>query len=301
MSAGSKTEGEGGGRRRGLAKGLSALLGDAAGEVLSEPGEATPRALPIEFLRPSRLQPRRRFDEDEIKALAESIRTHGVLQPLVVRSDSEVSGSYEIVSGERRWRAAQIVQLHEIPVVVRELGDKEVLEVALIENIQRENLTPLEEAEGFQRLIDDFGHSQEALGRAVGKSRSHVANMLRLLGLPDALKTLLDEGQLSAGHARALLGAPEPEVLAREVLRRGLNVRETERLVRARAAPRRARAKSGDEAGDADLRALERRIGDRLGLAVRLRHKGPGGRIEIEYRSQDQLDDLLRRLGCDED
>ncbi len=301
MSADTKPGGEGGGRRRGLAKGLSALLGDAAAEVLAEPGEATPRAVPIEFLRPSRLQPRRRFDGDEIKALAESIRAHGVLQPLVVRADPEVSGSYEIVSGERRWRAAQIVQLHEIPVVVRELDDKEVLEVALIENIQRENLTPLEEAEGFQRLIDEFGHSQEALARAVGKSRSHVANMLRLLGLPDAIKAMLDEGALSAGHARALLGAPDPEALAREVVRRGLNVRETERLVRAKAGPGKRPGPGPGGAGDADLRALEKRIGDRLGLAVRLHHKGPGGRIEIAYRSQDQLEDLLRRLGCADD
>jgi len=288
------------GRRRGLAKGLSALLGDAADEVFAGAGEAAPRAVPIEFLRPSRLQPRRRFDEAEIKALAESIRGKGVLQPLVVRRDPEVAGAYEIVSGERRWRAAQLVQLHEIPVVVRELDDKEALEVALIENIQRENLSPLEEAEGFQRLIDEFGHSQEALARVVGKSRSHVANMLRLLGLPASIKAMLDDGALSAGHARALLGAPDPEPLAQEVARRGLSVRETERLVRARAAPARKRRKPAAETGDADIRALERRLADRLGLAVRLHHRGPGGRLEIAYTSPDQLDDLVRRLGGDD-
>ncbi|MFQ5958438.1 MAG: ParB/RepB/Spo0J family partition protein [Alphaproteobacteria bacterium] len=283
-------------RRRGLAKGLSALLGDAAPDAAGAPHEGGPQHVPIEFLRPNRFQPRRRFDEDEIRGLADSVRGKGILQPLVVRRDPEITGSYEIVAGERRWRAAQLAQLHEIPVVVRDLSDGEALEVALVENVQREDLSPLEEAEGYKRLMDDFGHNQEALSKIVAKSRSHVANTLRLLGLPEPVKAMLDDGRLSAGHARALLAAPDPAALAEQVTSSGLNVRQTESLVR-RKAPGPKRPQPAP-AADADTQALERSLSDHLGLKVRIVHRGErGGRLEIHYRKLDQLDELVRRLG----
>ena len=289
-------EGSDSARRRGLAKGLSALLGEAAPDTGGAPGEAGPQSVPIEFLRPNRFQPRRRFDEAEIRGLADSVREKGILQPLVVRSDPEITGSYEIVIGERRWRAAQLAQLHEIPVVVRELSDGEALEVALVENIQREDLSPLEEADAYQRLIDEFGHSQEALAKVVGKSRSHVANTLRLLGLPEAVKAMLHDGRLSAGHARALLAAPDPAALAEEVTSGGLNVRQTEGLVRGKASGNRRPRPA--PAADAETQALERNLSDRIGLTVRIIHRGVrGGRVEIHYRKLDQLDDIVHRLG----
>ena len=289
-------EGSDSARRRGLAKGLSALLGEAAPDTGGAPGETGPQHVPIEFLRPNRFQPRRRFDEAEMRGLADSVREKGILQPLVVRSDPEITGSYEIVIGERRWRAAQLAQLHEIPVVVRELSDGEALEVALVENIQREDLSPLEEADAYQRLIDEFGHSQEALAKVVGKSRSHVANTLRLLGLPEAVKAMLHDGRLSAGHARALLAAPDPAALAEEVTSGGLNVRQTEGLVRGKASGNRRPRPA--PAADAETQALERSLSDRIGLTVRIIHRGVrGGRVEIHYRKLDQLDDIVHRLG----
>lgn len=283
------------GRRRGLAKGLSALLGDDGADVLQAAPDAGPQVVPVELVRPSRFQPRRRFDEDEIRELAQSIGEQGVLQPLVVRRDPEIAGSYEIVAGERRWRAAQLAQLHQLPVIVRDVTDREALEISLVENVQREDLTALEEAQGYKRLIDDFGHTHDALAKAVGKSRSHMANTLRLLGLPEPVKAMLDDGKLTAGHARALLAAPDPTALGREVVARGLNVRQTERLVRSAAHPRRrARATS---AQDVDTRAIERSLSDRLGLTVKVKHRREGGWIEIRYRTLEQLDDILRRLG----
>ncbi len=284
-----------GGRRRGLAKGLSALLGDGEAEVLGASRDAGLQHLPVEYLRPSRFQPRRRFDDAQIAALAESIREKGVLQPLVVRRDQDAAGSYEIVTGERRWRAAQLAQLHQVPVIVGDFTDREALEIALVENVQREDLTPLEEAEGYQRLIDEFAHGQAGLARSIGKSRSHVANTLRLLGLPDTVKAMLDDGRLTAGHARALLGAPDPAALAADVAARGLNVRQTEKLAR-RAASGRRRARPAAQP-DPDTRAVERGLSDRLGLTVKIRHRGPGGRVEIRYSRLEQLDEVLRRLG----
>jgi ParB family chromosome partitioning protein len=282
------------GRRRGLGMGLSALLGGGA-EALGSGEVETPRSVPIEFLRPSPLQPRRRFADEDLEALAESVRAKGVLQPLLVRPAPGHGDYYEIIAGERRWRAAQMAGLHELPIVVYRLSDRDTLEVALLENVQRQDLSPLEEAEGYRRLIDEFGHTQEVLGRALGKSRSHIANLLRLLALPDAVRALLEAGELSAGHARALLGAREPAVLARLVVSRGLNVRQTEALVRADNAPPARGARPS--AQDADTRALERELSARLGLSVRLRRKGTGGTLSIAYRSLDQLDDLLARLG----
>jgi ParB family transcriptional regulator, chromosome partitioning protein len=302
-------------RRRGLGMGLSALLGEperpaAAADGLEEdaapawgvPAPATARRLrlPVEFLRPSPFQPRRVFAEDELDALAASVREHGVLQPLLVRPAPGSGGGYEIVAGERRWRAAQRAGLHEVPVVVRELDDRAALEVALVENVQRADLTPLEEAEGFRRLIEEFGHTQEALATALGKSRSHVANTLRLLGLPPALRGMLADGRLSAGHARALLGAREAERLAAQVLEGGLNVRQTEELVRREAATaagagtaprRRAPPPPSPDAAD-----LARQLTARIGLEVGLRSRGTGGVMTIRWRDEEQLSHLIDRL-----
>lgn len=281
-------------RRRGLGMGLSALLGTGA-EALPA---AAPQRVPIEFLRPSGLQPRRHFDPEELAALADSIRSRGVMQPLLVRRAADPTGGYEIVAGERRWRAAQLAGVHELPVVVHELSDRDALEVALLENVQRQDLTPLEEAEGYRRLIEEFDHTQEALAVALGKSRSHIANLLRLLGLPGEVRARLERGELSAGHARALLGARDPAALAKVVVERGLSVRQTEALVRADARrPERRRAKAAP--ADPNAQALERDLSSRLGLAVRLTPKGAGGTLTIAYRSLDQLDGLIRRLSTD--
>ena len=278
-----------GARKRGLGMGLSALLGGASDLA----GAEGVRTVPIEFLRPSALQPRRYFGEDELAALTESIRVKGVMQPLLVRRLPDADAPYEIVAGERRWRAAQLAGCHELPVVVYALSDREALELALLENVQRQDLTPLEEADGYRRLIDEFGHTQDELARSLGKSRSHIANLIRLLGLPAPLRAMLESGQLSAGHARALLGARDPAPLARLVVARGLNVRQTEALVRAerqviKANPARPR--------HPDTIAVERDLSGRLGLPVRLQPRGSGGTLSIAYRSLEQLDALIRRL-----
>lgn len=282
-------------RKRGLGMGLSALLG-GPDALTAEPVRAGVQTVPVELLHASPLQPRRRFDEDELVALADSVREKGVLQPLLVRPATSGPGSYEIVAGERRWRAAQLAGLHELPVVVRPLSDRETLEVALIENLQRTDLSPLEEAQGFRRLIDEFGHSQEELAAAIGKSRSHVANTLRLLGLPAAVQAMVQEGNLTAGHARALLGAPEPERLARQVIQQGLSVRETEELVRRETArPRQSRGRRPDV--DPNIKDLQDQLTTRLGLEVGIRAARQGGFVTIRFHDLDQLDGLVRRLG----
>jgi ParB family chromosome partitioning protein len=272
-------------------------------QVASERGggrAAVPQRVPVEFLRPSPVQPRRHFGEEELEALAASLREHGVLQPLRVRPAARGGAGYEIVAGERRWRAAQRAGLHEVPVVVRELGDREALELALVENVQRADLSPLEEAEAFRRLIDEFGHTQEVLAEAVGKSRSHVANTLRLLGLPPALREMLGDGRLTAGHARALLGSAEPERVAALVAEKDLNVRQTEELVRREAEQRPAPAPraGGREERSADVADLERQLTASLGLEVgmRSRGRGRGGVLTIRWRDEDQLSLLLGRL-----
>ena len=278
-------------RRRSLGRGLSALLGeeDAA-------PEAAPRTLRIDLLRPGRYQPRHQFDTEGLQALAQSIREKGVLQPLLVRRLSGHPETFEIVAGERRWRAAQLAQLHEVPVVLREIDDREALEIALVENLQRQDLSALEEAEAYQRLLDEFSHTQEAVAQAVGKSRSHVANTLRLLELPDPVKRLLDERQLTAGHARALLGASDPLSLAAEVVRRGLNVRQVERLAK------RSKAKPSQKAvheKDADTRSVEHELTLALGMSVRIdpaHNNGRAGTVSIAYQSLDQLGELIVRL-----
>ncbi|MEZ5932935.1 MAG: ParB/RepB/Spo0J family partition protein [Alphaproteobacteria bacterium] len=253
--------------------------------------------MPIERLKPSPLQPRRRFTEDELNGLAESIRSKGVMQPLLVRASSDGGDGYEIIAGERRWRAAQMAGVHELPIIIRDLSDRETLEVALLENVQRENLSPLEEAEGYRRLIDEFGHTQQELADTLGKSRSHIANLLRLLGLPEEVRLMVENDELSAGHARALLNAADPLGLARLIVKRGLNVRQTEMMVRLQKSGGDAHAPaSGNHDKDADTVALEREMSTLLGLKVTLTSKGKGGALTIAYRSLDQLDGLLQRL-----
>jgi ParB family transcriptional regulator, chromosome partitioning protein len=279
-------------RKRGLGMGLSALLG---GDVdLLKPAPAAGNRVPIEFLTPSPVQPRRRFADDELEALAESIRARGVMQPLLVRPAPSDPQRYEIVAGERRWRAAQRAGVHELPVVLYRLSDREALELALLENVQRQDLSPIEEADGYRRLIDEFGHTQAELASALGKSRSHIANLLRLLALPPSVRGLLEAGALSAGHARALLMARDPDALARRVVDQGLNVRQTERLVQAdRSTPGRSR-RAVDK--DPDTRALERELSRRIGLKVTLKAAGSGGTLTIAYRTLDQLDEVIARL-----
>ena len=273
-----------------LGRGLAALFGEADGVEPVDP--VSQRLVPIERIRPGALQPRRRFAEAELEALAQSIREKGILQPLLVRSLTAEESDFELIAGERRWRAAQRVGLHDVPIIIRQIGDREALEIALIENLQREDLSPLEEAEAYRRLIDELGRTQASLAEAVGKSRSHIANTLRLLSLPDPVRRRLDEGELSAGHARALLAAADPASLAEEVVRRGLNVRATERLVQRRAEAR----PSKPPPRDADTVALERELAAMLGLRVTLEAKKRGGSLTLHYASLDQLDRVLSLL-----
>jgi ParB family chromosome partitioning protein len=274
-----------------LGRGLAGLFGEGEAVPWSDP--APRRRVPIASIRPGAFQPRRDFDEEALDALAQSIREKGLLQPLLVRPLAEDAAAFELVAGERRWRAAQRVGLHEVPVIVRPLADAEALEIALVENLQREDLSPLEEAEAYRRLIAEFGRTQKTLAAAVGKSRSHVANTLRLLSLPEPVRHRLDQGELSAGHARALLVAADPAALADEVVRRGLNVRATERLVQRRAEPARFRP---EPRRDADTAALERDLAARLGLRVTVQPKARGGVLTLHYASLDQLDRVLQLL-----
>jgi ParB family transcriptional regulator, chromosome partitioning protein len=278
-------------RRQPLGRGLAALFGEAEGRA-GDAGGAV-REVAIELIRPGAFQPRRHFAEEELEALAQSVREKGVLQPLLVRPVDEAEAAFELIAGERRWRAAQRAGLHQVPVLVRALGDAEALEIALIENLQREDLTALEEAEAYRRLIGEFGRTQAAVAEALGKSRSHVANTLRLLGLPETVRRWLEEGALSAGHARALLMAESPAELAAEIIRRGLNVRVTELLVKRRAAPRRI---SQRQARDANTMALEREMSQALGLRVTIAGKAHGGALTLHYTNLDQLDRLLALL-----
>lgn len=303
-------------KTRGLGKGLAALFGEAAqqGQGAAAPGgaaeavagEAAPaaveglpgaRPVPIERIHPNLEQPRRHYDEEALQALADSIAEQGVLQPLVVRPHPEKPGEYQIVAGERRWRAAQRASVDLLPVVVRRLDDRQMLELAIVENVQREDLTPLEEAEAYQRLTREFGYSQEKIAKAVGKSRSHIANMQRLLALPPPVKELITGGQLSAGHGRALLAAPQPAQLAREAVSGGWSVRELER--RAQKASQRPAGKPRPRrsAGkDADTLHLERDLTLSLGLKVAIEHHGGPGVLHLHYGSLEQLDDLIARL-----
>ena len=277
-----------------LGRGLSALFGEGAEDYAELDSVRQSKMVPIGYLRPGRFQPRRDFDDAQMDALVQSVKEHGILQPLLVRRDPDDPNSYEIVAGERRWRAAQLARLHEMPVVVKELTDAGALEIALIENIQRQDLNPLEEGEGYRRLIEEFEHTQDALSRAVGKSRSHIANTLRLLRLPQSVKKMLVGGELSAGHARALLNLDDPDKLARRIVKQGLNVRQTERLVKqAKTASRATTTKSHK---DPDTVALEKDLSDLLGLRVAVNFRGDGGELVIYYKTLEQLDDVLHKL-----
>lgn len=280
-------------RVRGLGRGLSALLGDEG--PASGPGGTdadTPQRLPIALLAPTPLQPRRIFSDEAISDLAASIHEKGILQPLLVRPAAD-GRRYEIVAGERRWRAAQKAKVHDAPVIVRELTDEEVLQVAIIENVQRENLSPVEEARAYRDLNRQFGHNQEAIAKMVGKSRSHVANLMRLLGLPKAVLDRMDEGALSMGHARALIGADDPARLAKKVIGQGLSVRQTEKLARDGGGEKSRRRKTTK---DADTRALEKSISAALKMPVEISHAGGKGRVSIRYSSLDELDKLCQCL-----
>jgi ParB family chromosome partitioning protein len=279
-----------------LGMGLSALLGDQHAAPGGAPAGApiTPRSLPVEALEPGPFQPRGPIDQSGLAELAASIREHGVLQPILVRPKPGHPGSYQIIGGERRWRAAQLAQRHDVPVFVHELDDRAAMAASLVENLQREDLNALEEAQGYRRLVDEFGLTQDGLGQAVGKSRSHVANTLRLLGLPGKVREMLGRGSLSAGHARALLTAADPVRLAEMVVTRGLNVRQTEAL--AASAERQKPAAQQPGSGEADTKALERDLANQLGLKVAIKHGPRGGSVTIAYRDLDQLDGLIRLL-----
>jgi ParB family transcriptional regulator, chromosome partitioning protein len=279
-----------------LGRGLASLIGDMGAET-NAPAErprAGQRRVAIEFLHPNPRNPRRHFAAAELDELAASIKERGVIQPIAVRPAPGANGTFEIIAGERRWRAAQRAGIHDVPVVVLEVSDAEALELAIIENVQREDLNALEEANGYQALGDEFKYSQDDIARVVGKSRSHVTNMLRLLKLPDSVQTLVRRGELQAGHARALIGHPHAEALARDIVARGLNVRQVELLVREQAASPRAPRKPAVK--DADTAALEKRLTDALGLKVAIDHKDGRGSVHVAYRDLDQLDEIVKRL-----
>jgi ParB family chromosome partitioning protein len=283
------------GRSR-LGRGLAALMGDVGAETATTPERArNQRRVPIEYLRPNPRNPRRNYSDAELDELTASIKERGIIQPVVVRSVRGAKDAYEIIAGERRWRAAQRAALHEVPIVSFEASDSEALELAIIENVQRADLNPLEEAGGYQALANEYGHSHEDIARIVGKSRSHVTNTLRLLKLPEPVKAYINAGKITAGAARMLIGAPDPEEMAREIVDRGLNVRQVEALAKDRASSA-GKANKKRAVKNADTIALERRISDALGLAVTIDHRGEAGVLRIHYHSLDQLDDVLRRL-----
>ena len=274
--------------RRGLGRGLSALIGDEAAPTRGEIPKAT-RTLPIAFLRPGKFQPRKFFGEEALEGLAQSVREKGVLTPILVRPLG--GDAYEIVAGERRWRAAQLAKLHDVPVVVRDLADAEALELAIIENVQRADLNPIEEAAAYEELIERFGRTQEQVAGEVGKSRSHVANSVRLLRLPESVKTWLREGKLTAGHARTLLSAANPEAAARQIIAGELTVRQAEHRSSSTKRP------TDRKRQDPNINQMETGISNHLGLKVQIIHKGDkGGEIRVRYTSLEQLDEIARRL-----
>jgi ParB family chromosome partitioning protein len=289
------------GTRSRLGRGLAALIGDVGDESSVERPRAQ-RRLPTSALRPNARNPRRSFAAAELEELAASLRERGIIQPIVVRSLRGVPDGYEIIAGERRWRAAQRAGLHEVPVVVIEATDAEALQLAIIENVQRADLNPLEEAEGYRALMEEFHNSQEEIAKIVGKSRSYIANTLRLLKLPDAVKGYIQDGRLTAGHARMLIGEPNAEQLAQDIVARDLNVREVEAMARERAQKSGKKQTSGRRvhgaaAKDADTLAAEKRLTDALGLTVSIdQRRGGGGTLSIRYRDFDQLDDVIQRL-----
>jgi ParB family transcriptional regulator, chromosome partitioning protein len=278
-------------QHRGLGRGLSALIGDEVAPPRGEPPRGA-RIVPVAFLRPNRFQPRKTFSAEELNDLANSIKEKGVLQPILVRPIKDQADAYEIVAGERRWRAAQMAKLHDVPVIVRDITDGESLELAIIENVQRADLNAVEEAAAYRQLMDQFSYTQDDVASQVGKSRSHIANTLRLLKLPETVQSMIRAGQLTAGHARTLIGASDPEALAREIVHSQLNVREAEQ----RSKPASGKGKEPVEK-DADTKALEASLSNMLGLKVQILDKGEkGGELKIVYRTLEQLDDVCRRL-----
>lgn len=289
--------------RKRLGRGLAALIGEIDQPVASQakPNVSADRTVPIEHVSRNPRNPRRTFDPADLEDLSNSIRQHGIVQPVMVRGAGE--DRYEIIAGERRWRAAQMAGLVEIPVIVRDVDDRTALEIAIVENVQRADLNALEEAQGYEQLIAQYGYTQNDLGEVIGKSRSHVANSLRLLKLPDEVRSMLSQGALSAGHARAIVSTSDPVRLARKIADEGLSVRDAEKLAQKDAdqgdKPQGLETKSGNRSDDkdADTLALERSLSDVLGLKVQLAHKGQGGQLRIEYKSLEQLDELCRLLG----
>ncbi len=274
--------------RAGLGRGLSALIGE---EAVPTRGEArNTRSLPTAFLKPNRFQPRQTFAPEDLEDLTRSIREKGILQPILVRPLG--GDAYEIVAGERRWRAAQAAKLHDVPVVVREMGDGEALELAIVENVQRADLNAIEEAAAYHALMDQFGYTQERIATEVGKSRPHVANTLRLLKLPESVKAMVRDGRLSAGHARTLLGVDDPEARAREIVEGAMNVRQAEQRSKAI-----RKGDGGQVREDPNIKVIESNLSKILGLKVKIVHKGDkGGDIRISYKTLEQFDDIARRL-----
>jgi ParB family chromosome partitioning protein len=279
-------------KRSGLGRGLSALIGDDIAPVRGADAKSN-RTLPIAFLKPNPNQPRKTFAESELEDLSNSIREKGIIQPILVRPVKGISDTYEIVAGERRWRAAQRAKLHDVPVVVREMEDGEALELAIVENVQRADLNAIEEAAAYQELIARFQYTQEKIAQEVGKSRSHVANTIRLLKLPDSVQAMLREGKLTAGHARTLIGAPDAEARAKAIVEAELNVREAEH----RSDKIRKAIQNNGLDKDPDTIALEKQLADKLGLQVEIHHRGDkGGEVKIRYSTLEQLDEVCRRL-----
>lgn len=302
--------------RKGLGRGLASLLGDETGDYAQlDKLRSGIKTIAIGQIRPGKYQPRRDFDQDALNQLAESIKSKGILQPIVVRKDPENNGGYELIAGERRWRAAQIAQLHDVPVLIKDLTDRDAMQIALIENLQRQDLNPIEEAEAYHRLTQEFNQTQEDVAKGVGKSRSHAANIMRLLDLPKTVRDYVRSGQLTVGHAKLLIGVTDPAALAKEIIAKNLNVRETEkladghlikkpgRLANIAVRPAFAAASNNNQSAantsgpDADTRALEKQLSQLLGMRVDIRFSGKAGQLTIHYQDLDQLDDVITRLG----
>jgi ParB family chromosome partitioning protein len=286
-----------------LGRGLASLIGDVGGEAAHMERPRAQRKVPIEFLKANPRNPRRSFSDAELGELSDSIKQHGVIQPIVVRPVKGATDRFEIIAGERRWRASQIAGLHEVPIVPIDVSDSEAMEIAIIENVQRADLNAMEEAQGYHALAAEFKRSQEDIAKIVGKSRSHVANMMRLTKLPDDVQALIASGKLSNGHARALISLPDPSSAAKRIVAEGLNVRQTEALAHEEGVPERKpqkpRGGTGKVAKDADTMALEKRVSDALGLKVSVEHRDPGGVVQIKYRDLDQLDEIIKKLEMD--
>ena len=278
--------------KKGLGRGLSSLMGDTDTQQSTTPTSSSETTISIAKLRPSPLQPRRVFDKNSINELAESIKSKGLVQPILVRPSNSSEGEYEIIAGERRWRAAQVAQLHKIPAVIRNLNDTESLEIAIIENVQRSDLSPIEEAAGYKKLMESYNHTQEQLSEVVGKSRSHIANIIRLLSLPQSIQDMISQGSISSGHARAIMNSAFPEQLAEKIINENLSVRATEALVKEKKeGPKKVKLK------DPDTIDLEKKLTDILGLDVKISHRGKqGGSLKVTYKSLDQLELVTKKL-----